>query len=270
MMMNRKNLFWASFSITAAFLMIACGKEQNVQETPAETLDNTPTAVVIPYTVAVGNEGPTTRATLGDDVNRTLYFAEGDELYITGNQIQGVLSLKEGDAGKSGGATFSGDLYYTGEGSPADDLELTATLVSAQQKGTTKISVDGAGAVTVNYPNNVYCTDVYEAVKQYSNLTGKSTYSAKAFSLSQHTTFLNFVITFEDGTAANTGIPAVVRNNGADIASADVVTTTEDAKVVAKFVLPIKDGATLVGANVKMGDKDVLTFSSSTALIGKV
>ena len=264
--MKTKNMFWAALSMTAALVMTACSNSDN-EMTEAPVIPSTPTTITIPYTVTV-NDGSSTRATVDAD-NRTLRFATGDKLYITGTDIQGILDLKDGDEGKTSEATFSGDLTYTGSGSPADDLELTATLVSAQQTVGTQVSVDGAGAVTVNYPTSAYCTSINDAVQQYSNLTGTSTYDAGTFTLTQQTAFLNFVITFNDGTTSGTEFSAVVSNNGSAICTANVTTTTESANVVAKFVLPVASGTVLSNATVKMGTNNALAISNAT-LTGKV
>ncbi|MCR5159925.1 MAG: hypothetical protein K6D37_12490 [Prevotella sp.] len=263
--MKTKNMFWAALSMTAALVMTACSSDDSMTETPVAPS----TSKTIPYTVTVGGDEATTRATVDGD-NKTLKFATGDKLYITGTDIKGVLDLKAGDAGKATGATFSGELTYSGSGSPADNLSLTATLVSAQQTVGTQVSVDAAGAVTVNYPTAAYCATISDAVQQYSRLTGTSTYGAKAFTLTQQTAFLNFAITFEDGTTTGTELSAVVSNNSAAICTANVTTTTESEKVVAKFVLPVTKGTTLSSANVKMGSKAAISFGASQTLDGKV
>ena len=257
--MKTKNMFWAVLSMTAALVMTACSsKDNDVTEIP-----QTPsTSKAIPYTVTVSGEEATTRATVDDD-NKTLKFATGDKLYITGTDIQGVLDIESG-VGSASGATFSGTLTYSGSGSPSDGLPLTATLVSAQQNSG-QVSVDDAGAVTVNYPTAAYCTSVNDAVQQYSKLTGTSTYGAKSFSLTQQTAFLNFVITFDDGTTTSgTTLSAVVSNNSSAICTADVTTTTENGNVVAKFVLPVASSTKLTSPTVKMGDKDAISFSGAT------
>ena len=262
--MKKNSILWAALPIMAvAFMTTACSSDDSATQTPLQQS----TAKSIPYTVTV-NSAATTRATVESD-NKTLYFATGDKLYITGTNVKGVLDIQEGTGTAS--ATFSGDLTYSGEGSPAADLELTATLVSAQQSDGAEIAVNATtGAVTVNYPSTAYCADVAAAVQKYSNLTGTSTYGSKSFSLSQQTAFLNFVITFEDGTATGTALSAVVSNNSAAICTADVTTVTESEKVVAKFVLPIAGSTTLSGATVKMGDKDAIAFGASQTLAGKV
>ena len=265
--MKKKNSFlWAALSMTAALVMTACSNDDNdMTEAPVAPS----TSKTIPYTVTVGGDEATTRATVDAD-NQTLRFATGDKLYITGENIQGVLDLQDGGAGEANNVTFSGELTYSGEGSPAADLELTATLVSAQQTVGTQVSVNAAGAVTVNYPTTAYCSSINDAVQKYSHLTGTSTYGAKSFILTQQTAFLNFVITFEDATTNGTELSAVVSNNSAAICTANVTTTTESEKVVAKFVLPVAKGTTLSSANVKMGSKAAISFGASQTLDGKV
>lgn len=270
--MKKNSFLWAALSMTAALVMTACSNDDNANESPVQQN----AAKTIPYTVTV-NGGASTRATVQSD-NKTLYFADGDKLYVTGTNIKGVLNIQAGNGSTTGpgtaSATFSGDLTYSGSGSPASDLPLTATLVSAQQKvGNSagfEVSVDDAGEVTVNYPTTVYCADVASAVQKFSNLTGTSTYSSKSFSLTQQTAFLNFEITFNDGTTTGTELSAVVSNNSAAICTANVTTTTESEKVVAKFVLPVAKGTTLSSANVKMGSKAAISFGASQTLEGKV
>ena len=261
--MKKNSILWAALSMMAALMMTACSNDDSVNESPVQQ-NATKT---IPYSVTV-NGGASTRATVESD-NKTLYFAAGDKLYVTGTNIKGILTIQSGTGTAS--ATFSGDLTYSGEGSPAADLELTATLVSAQQTDGSEVTINATtGAVTVNYPSTAYCTSVNDAVQKYSNLTGTSTYSTKSFSLAQQTAFLNFVITFEDGTTTGTELSAVVSNNSVAVCTANVTTATESEKVVAKFVLPVAKGTTLSSAKVKMGDKEVISFGASQTLEGKV
>ena len=264
--MKKNSILWAALSMTAALVMTACSNDDNdMTEAPVAPS----TSKTIPYTVTVGGDEATTRANIVEPDHRTLYFAEGDKLYITGTNIKGVLDLQAGGVGQTSGVTFSGDLTYSGEGSPADGLSLTATLVSAQQTVGTQVSVNDAGAVTVNYPTTAYCSSINDAVQKYSNLTGTSTYGARAFTLTQQTAFLNFVITFEDGTTTGTELSAVVSNNSAAICTANVTTVTDNG-VKAKFVLPVAKGTTLSSANVKFGDKAAISFGASQTLEGKV
>ncbi len=262
-------MLWAALSMTAALAMTACTNDDSAIELPAQQ----GTVKTIPYTVTVGQgEAAGTRATVASDM-KTLYFAAGDKLYVTGTDIKGVLEIEDGVGTAS--ATFSGDLTYTGAGTPASNLSLTATLVSAEQRPGDKdmgaeVTIDPTtNAVTVNYPTNSYFL-LEDAVEKYSNLTGTSTYGAKSFKLSQHTAFLNFMITFKDGTKDKTSLSAVVSNNGSRICSGNVITTTEEGEVVSKFVLPVAAGTTLNGATVTMGYRDPISFGANQTLEGKV
>ena len=232
-------------SMTAALVMTSCSSSDDVQDWP------TPTIKTIPYTVTV-SQG--TRATVDEDLS-TLRFAEGDKLSISGTNISGVLDMTSGVGETS--ATFSGNLTYTGAGDPADNLSLTATLVSAQQSGT-----------ELTYPTDAYCATVNEAVQKYSKLTGTSTYGSQSFQLSQGTAFLNFKITFDYGVSADEEISAAVTNNNTVISRADVTTKTEDGKVVAKFVLPLSKDTELYNAMVMMDTKGA--FIADATLDGKV
>lgn len=266
--MKKNSFLGAALSMMAALMMTACSNDDNTIESAAQQN----VAKTIPYTVTV-NGGASTRATVQSD-NKTLYFADGDKLYVTGTNIKGVLNIQAGNGSTTGpgtaSATFSGDLTYSGSGSPASDLPLTATLVSAQQTDGSEVTINATtGAVTVNYPSTAYCSSVNDAVQKYSNLTGTSTYGSKSFSLTQQTAFLNFVITFEDGTTTDTELSAVVRNNSAAICTANVTTATESEKVVAKFVLPVASTTTLSSATVTMGSKAALNITNAT-LTGKV
>ena len=266
--------------MTAAFLaMIACNTID--VQTDDETLDAVKT---IPYTVQVGAGNPSTRATVLDDY-QTLHFAEGDKLYITGTNIKGVLNIQTG--AETASATFSGNLTYSGEGSPADNLELTATLVSAQQVVGNHVSVDANKVVTVNYPymfleagsiisdysDTPFCTSVNDAVQKYSRLTGTSTYGAKSFTLTQQTAFLNFEITFLGGVVEDTKLKTTVNGSNSNqifLTTADVTTTTESGKVVAKFVLPVASGITTNTIAVVLGDAVTIAIHRNITLTGKV
>ena len=267
--MKKNSFLWAALSMTAALVMTACSSDDNnMTEAPVAPS----TSKTIPYTVTVGSGDATTRATVKDDPsNRELYFAAGDKLYITGTNIQGVLDLQSGDEGKASDATFSGELTYDGSGSPADNLELTATLVSAQQTDGSEVTINATtGAVTVNYPDNAYCTSVNDAVQKYSNLTGISTYSAKSFTLTQQTAFLNFEITVTGGVTGTT-LPARFINNDATFALDNVTTVTDGSDVKAKFVLPVAIGTELSSATLKLGGEEITAPISNTTLsTGKV
>lgn len=258
--MQTKNFLRISLSMMVLVIISACSSNEiSLPQSASNT---------IPYTVTVNGASSITRATVDNDY-KTLRFAAGDKLNITGTNISGVLALTSGSG--TGKGVFSGDLSYSGEGSPDTNLALTATLVSDQQSVNTEVSIDANGAVTVNYPTTSYCSDVATAVLKYSRLTGTSTYGDKAFTLSQQTAFLNFSVTFEDNTSPETELSVVVSNNNSSLCIANVTTSLSEQEVtVANFVLPVPVGTTLTNAYVKIGDKDSLCFSDSEALTARV
>lgn len=258
--MQTKNFLRISLSMMVLVIISACSSNEiSLPQSASNT---------IPYTVTVNGASSITRATVDNDY-KTLRFAAGDKLNITGTNISGVLALTSGSG--TGKGVFSGDLSYSGEGSPDTNLALTATLVSDQQSVNTEVSIDANGAVTVNYPTTSYCSDVATAVQKYSRLTGTSTYGDKAFTLSQQTAFLNFSVTFEDNTSPETELSVVVSNNNSSLCIANVTTSLSEQEVtVANFVLPVPVGTTLTNAYVKIGDKDSLCFSDSEALTARV
>lgn len=258
--MQTKNFLRISLSMMVLVIISACSSNEiSLPQSASNT---------IPYTVTVNGASSITRATVDNDY-KTLRFAAGDKLNITGTNISGVLALTSGSG--TGKGVFSGNLSYSGEGSPDTNLALTATLVSDQQSVNTEVSIDANGAVTVNYPTTSYCSDVATAVQKYSRLTGTSTYGDKAFTLSQQTAFLNFSVTFEDDTSPETELSVVVSNNNSSLCIANVTTSlSEQEATVANFVLPVPVGTTLTNAYVKIGDKDSLCFSDSEALTARV
>ena len=266
--MKTKNMLWAALSMTAALVMTACTNDDNMAETSAAPQDEVNT---IPYSVTVSG-GATTRATVDETDMKTLYFAAGDKLYIRGEKdgkyISGALDIQTGMGTAS--ATFSGTLNYTGEGTPPDDTLLRGWLIGSGDK---LFMITDGEVKGYTYPAT-YCADVATAVKEYSYLWNMAdvTYASRTFTLEQQTAFLNFVITFDDGTKSGTALSAVVSNNGKVIATADVTTKTDTyGNVVAEFVLPFDTGDKLKGATVKMGDKEAISFGGADqTLEGKV
>ena len=262
--MKKNSFLWAALSMTAALVMTACTSEDNTVETPAAPQAE---AKTIPYSVTVSG-GATTRATVDETDMKTLYFAAGDKLYISGDNISGALDIQTGMGTAS--ATFSGTLNYTGEGTPPDDTQLRGWLIGTGDKLFTITDGEVKG---YTYPAT-YCADVATAVKEYSYLwnTADVTYASRTFTLEQRTAFLNFEITFDDGTAAGTTLTTVVSNKGSVIATAEVTTKTDTyGNVVAEFVLPFDTGNKLKGATVKMGGKEAISFGGADqTLEGKV
>ena len=261
--MKKYCFFRATLSLmTAALVMSSCAKEANIPEG-----SDTTGSVTIPYTVTVSVE-PETRATVDSDW-KTLRFAQGDKLYISGlgSKIQGVLDIQTG-VGETSGATFSGQLTCPASVSEDTNDLVFAMLVNGQQE----VSVNESGIVNMNYPHNEYCATVEEAVQRYSLLGGWAAFKKKSFTLSQTTTFLNFEITVDDGTAG-TEIPAEVTINQekGPYCTANVITKEEDGKVVARFVLPIGASEIAKDPSVKLGEWAPMPFGEGlSVLYGKV
>ena len=261
----------------ATLMLTACSSDNYTTETPQAPTEQTPVeGGKIHYVVTVvSSDAATTRATVADDptdvetYHKTLYFAAGDKLYVSGTDIKGVLDIKTGAGTAS--ASFEGDLTYSGDDTPASDLALTATLVSAQQTVGTEVSVDDAGAVTVNYPaTTAFCPDVATAVQKYSRLTGTSTYGEKSFTLTQKTAFMNFNMVFHDGTTTGTSVAMLVKNGTTTLFNASVTTATVDGNVMAQFVLPIPATTALNSATVTAGSNPTISFGETTTLAGQV
>lgn len=267
--MKARIMLWAAIPVATAMLASACSENIDilVQEQPGPD-QHQPTGQIIPYTVTITggeDDNASTKATVDAD-NTTLRFAAGDKLYISGTDIQGVLDIASG-VGETSGAVFSGDLTYTGSGTPADDLELSATLVGADNVG---VTIEDGRVTGVAYPD-AFCSDVKEAVEKYSHLVGISTYAGHSFSLSQQTAFLNFAMTFIDGTTEGADLAATVKFDGATIATANVTTVSEAGNVMARFVLPVKASTSIepweyvdvYNATVTIGENAPIAFISS-------
>ena len=255
--MKLKRLIWAVLPVAAALALTACSSSDDASETPTAPKSG---VKQIPYTVTV--DGNTTRATVDDDLS-TLRFAAGDQLYITGENISGTLNLTS-DPGSTSG-TFEGTLDYTGQGDPAANLKLDATLKSATQKG-------WKGDGTIDYSAATLYANVKDAVKDYSYLTGACEYGNRALRLTQHTAFLNIVVSFKNGTAANvnkTASFAYTNGNDPVTCSGSVTTYATDAAVQANFVVPVPSELSVAGATITL-DNDQLTLKSNELLSGKV
>jgi len=252
--MKKNMIFSGAMSMmTALLLCTACSSDDVTTDKATAAV---PEGKVIHYTATVG-EGDETRATLNSE--KKYEFQTGDKLVITGTNISGDLTLATGAGTAS--ATFSGDLTYTGEGSPADNLELKAVLVSSSNAMTT-LTYDAA-----TYPETAIASTLAEAVQKYSHFTATSTYGAKNFTVSQQTSFLNFTVTFTDGTAANTDFDITIKNGGSTVRTGSVTTAEVDSKVVAQFVAAMPKGTTMSSATVQLGTKSAIAFGGTTTLV---
>lgn len=231
--MKTKKLFGTLLSVAAAVVLTACSNNSDdivSEQSPVKG------KTTIPYTVTVGN---VTRASVGDDQS-TLTFDSSDKLYVYGGEFSGMLSLESG-AGQAT-AVFKGTL--SGEGTPADDLQMSAVLVSDSQQGWSSDD-----PTTINY-NSALCATLDEAIKKYSLLTGTSTFADASFALTQQTAFLNCTITLK-GAAAGRITMNVTNKAGAanrpsvSVAQGIVTTTSGTNGAVATFTVPLAKGTNL-------------------------
>lgn len=256
--MKTKRLFQWLPAAAAVLLATACSSDNDLT-----TMDNGDKQVKVIHYEATVSDGDATRATLNGD--KQYIFEAGDKLYVEGTDISGVLTLKDGDEGKRSGATFSGDLTYTGDAeAPDGSLTLTAVLVSSSDAIHT--ITDGKVTATA-YPTTAIASTLAEAVQKYSHFTATSNYADKSFSLSQQSAFLNFTVTFEDGTVENTSVSVSIKNGGSEVRTGSVTTATVESKVVAQFVAAFPGGETTMdNASVVLGSRDAISFGGTTTL----
>lgn len=265
--MKTRKFLWALLPVVIALLLASCGSDDENGMTQTPNTEPTATVKSVPFTVTV-NQGGTTRATVDDDLS-TLHFASGDKLYVEGENISGVLDLTTGEGAANG--TFSGSLVYSGD-EPSASLVLSATLVSSEALECGFFTIADGKVIDHTYPATKVCvangvsSAVNEAVKKYSVLIGNSTFGDKSFSLTQHTAFLNFTLTYTD---AESGINATVtfKNGGATICSGSV-TVNEDLQ--ANFVIPVASETKLNSASIALAGHAAKNFGGSTTLSGKV
>lgn len=184
---------------------------------------------VIPFEVTAVNAVNTTRATLNSSYELT--FEAGDQLAITGTGVSGTLTLSEG-AG-TGTAKFTGTLASSG--TPAADLELTATLTGSEGTQTG------------------LATTFADAFHKYGLLTGTSTYASRTFHLQQQSSFVLFDIKFQAGIAAGTTFDVTVSDGAnASIASSSTTIATVGSDLKATFALALPGGTTLTNAKMTL------------------
>lgn len=255
--MKLKQLMWAMLPVAAVLALSACSSSDEASETPIAPKSG---VKQIPYTVTVGSNS--TRATVDDNLS-DLYFAAGDQLVITGENISGTLSLTSGIGDAN--ATFEGFLNYTGQGDPAANLKLTATLKGSNQTFTADGGID-YGTALVDLSTTTLQDAIKQLVPQYSLLKGVSTFGSKDFYLTQQTAFLYFNITLDEGTYPDAELLMKVSGVGGQDRSANVVAKevnveTGGKAIVAKFVVPVSANQTLTtAAKVTAGANDPISF----------
>ena len=224
-------------------------------EEPSETEKPAVNEGTVIFYSATVSDADATRATLDSD--KHYIFETGDQLVLTGTNISGTLTLKTG-AGENN-ATFDGNLTYTGEGSPAPDLELKAYLKSTSD-AMTSMSYDSA-----EYPTSAITATTAEAVQKYSHFTGTSTFAAKSFTVSQQSTFLNFIMTFEDATKAGDVLDININSGTGTMRTGSTTATLSGSDVMVLFVAVVPAGTELDNDTGQVGGK-TLPFGVSITL----
>lgn len=245
--MKTKNLIPLLFLI-AAFIISACSRENDFYEQPLQNEQSEIPSTIIHYTANVVKKNM--RATL-DNVNNDYVFEEGDKLVITGTNISGELTIHDEDAGNTSG-TFEGDLVFVGEGTPAADLELTAVLQSTHMESDEvdySVAIDG----TLN-----------DVVEKFSNLTATSTYEEKSFSLAQNSTFVEFNISFNDGSTEDGNYDATISDESDTPYAATATVTVADG--VASFFAAFPGDQVYKNPSVTINGKSCIFGSMSTEL----
>lgn len=252
--------------IILALLAVACTKIVEV-ETETLTKDD---IVTIPYTATVSSEQ--TRATVDSDM-MTLKFATGDKLYIscdTRSDIKGELKLTSGagKTGMDGTVIFDGELQYSElQGVPSNNLLLNATLVGSENVG---VQIEDGVVTGMKYPElKEYCSNVNDAVKKYSLLTGVGTFGNKKFPLSQHTAFLNFAVKVPISSKTTFGVFMVNDDkiNGENSVLLGNFTLQSSNNFTASFVLPVAENTVLKNATINLiANPDVVRSSGGSAV----
>ncbi len=220
---------------------------------------------IIPYTASVGSD-IMTRATLNND--NYYVFETGDKLYVWGQNIYGELTLTSG-AGDYKGASFSGNLHWSGTGdTPNDDTDLYAVLVGPNSKifGTLKEFKD-RGFVADYTLASPFASTWAEAAQFFSYFRAYSWFGAGKFDFyyQQKSSYLSFDITLEDGTAEGQTVAVSISNGGNVVSTASVTTSKEGDLVKAKFIAGLLN-TTLDNASVKLGDRDAISFGGTNSL----
>jgi hypothetical protein len=146
---KRTTMGWLVLAAALIIGMTACSKEENLTEEPT-------TAAGVQVTVSAGmDDGATTRADVTEAVvegktQRTLKFTAGDRLYIwryiSGNYLNGILTMDGEPTGGGLGATFSGTLkVYNNYNEEITDYDYTS-LGSDPLTGSTAILIPSGAA----------------------------------------------------------------------------------------------------------------------------
>lgn len=204
----------------ALLLLAACVREPIAPTPPAVT--------TIHYSATV-SEDSGTRASLNS--NSQYVFSDGDKLYIAdketgGSNMHGFLTLSDGVGNPT--ANFEGDLTLKDGYYPAYDTGVSVTLIGATDKIHT--ITDNIVSSNLTYPSSgefAFATSFANAVQKFSHFTDDNhTFGEASFTLSQHSSFLRFIITLQSG--ANTTVSATITANGTTLRQGDIEASVQD------------------------------------------
>ena len=263
-MKSEKSFFVLIMAVVSALLLTtSCNSELEVIE------ESDPEQVrIIPYSVSVGSN-VSTRATL-NNMGRYV-FEDGDKLYVWGDKISGELNLTStGNNGYT--ASFSGYLTWTGEGEkPADDYPLNAVIVSSNSQifGTLYDFIVRGCEPNFNIVQ-IASFNLDEIVQKFGYFRSTSDFGSQSFDFyeQQHSAYVYFSITLEDGTTAGSDIEVSISNDGSEVRTGTVTVRKTEGSIKANFITAfpaLNQEYILSNASVKLGDRDTIGFGGTLA-----
>lgn len=269
----RKLFTYLTFLLLVSLLLPSCQRDWEDgrdTETTQETEEREGSWIKIHYQ-ATASGGADTKATL-DALDRHYLFERDDLLYVVdkstgGDKLYGFMYLTAGAGATT--AVFEGDLMFFVEKSagvyeperPANDLAITATLVSKTQQDNNIYTfvTNNAGKIAPGCPvfgygetHDGYAETFKEAVQKYGVFKADATFGRPSFALAQQTAFLLFNLSFEDNITDSTPITVSVTNdNGAGtvLFSHEVTPNTFHQ---ASFVVAFKGDGTVSLSNAQL------------------
>ena len=272
--MRRITFKYLIIILLVSLLPAACQKQPEAES--EDTREGVWTKVHYSASVSSSKD---TKATL-DAIDRHYLFEGDDLLYVVdkatgGDDLYGYLYLVSGAGATT--AVFEGDLMYFVETAPssgkyeperpADDLAVTATLVSKTQRDngvyTFVENNDGIIATGPNFVGGGYASTFKEAVQKFSTFKADATYGNTSFSLVQGTAFLLFALSFDDDVPASLTV-SVTNNDGAETLfthSGIAPNVSHEASFVAAF-----PGGTITLSNAQLAVSDGGSFGITRKL----
>lgn len=277
--MRRITFKYLIILLLVSLLPLACQKQPEAE--PEGFRDGVWTKVHYRVSVSSSTE---TKATL-DAIDRHYLFERDDLLYVVdkttgGNDLFGYLFLISGAGATT--AVFEGDLMYFVETAPssgrfeperpANDLVITATLVSKTQRDngvyTFVENNDGKIASGPNFGDG-FASTFKEAVQKYSTFKADATYGNPSFSLVQETAFLLFDLSFDDDVPAS--LTVSVKNDFGGSGETTLFTKSSvspDTNHKASFVAAFPgETITLSGAKLIVSDGGSFNLMKSLASV---